>query len=88
MIFQFLSDLSSSNQRLGECVRSKMDSQSVAKEHDHRHTMLFNMPQMKRRERSHHAMFWRTDCVTSKKNICLQHKLEFVRFCFFDGVYL
>ena len=36
----------SSNQRLGEFVRSKMDSQSVAKEHDRRHTMLFNMPQM------------------------------------------
>ena len=39
---------SSSNQRLGEYVRSKMDSQSVAKEHDRRHTMLFNMPQMVR----------------------------------------
>ena len=38
--------ITSSNQRLGECVRSKMDSQSVAKEHDRRHTMLFNMPQM------------------------------------------
>ena len=47
----------SGNQRLGECVRSKMDSQSVAKEHDRRHTMLFNMPQMERREESHHARF-------------------------------
>ena len=28
--------------RLRECVRSKKDSQSVAKEHDRRHTMLFN----------------------------------------------
>ena len=40
--------LTSSNQRLGEYVRSKMDSQSVTKEHDRRHTMLFNMPQMDR----------------------------------------
>ena len=43
-----ISNKTSSNQRLGECVRSKMDSQSVAKEHDRRHTMLFNMPQMER----------------------------------------
>ena len=40
--------INTSNQRLGECDRSKMDSQSVAKEHDRRHTMLFNMPQMER----------------------------------------
>ena len=71
----------SSNQRLGECVRLKMGSQSVAKEHDRRHTMLFNMPQMERREESHQASFWRTDCVTSQKNICLQNKLKL--FCLF-----
>ena len=38
----------SSNQRLGECVRPKMDSQVVAKEQDCRQTMPFNMPQMER----------------------------------------
>ena len=45
----FLNIKTSSNQRLGECVRSEMDSQSVAKEQDCRHTMLLNMPQMERR---------------------------------------
>ena len=63
-----------------------MGSQSVAKEHDRRHTMLFNMPQMERREKSHHATFWRTDCVPSQNNICLQNKLEFVRFVFQRGL--
>ena len=57
-----------------------MDSQSVAKKHDHRHAMLFDMPQMERRGESHHATFCRTDCVMSQKNICLQNKLESVRF--------
>ena len=52
----------------------------MAKEHDRRHTMLFNVPQMERREKSHHVTFRRTDCVTSQKNICLQNKLEFVSF--------
>ena len=53
----------------------------MAKEHDRRHTiMLFNMPQMEQREESHHATFWRIDCVTSQKNICVQNKLEFVHF--------
>ena len=79
-ILAFLKNIfTSSNQRLGECVRSKMDSQSVA-EHDRRHTMLFNMPEIERREESHYATFWRTDCVTSQKNICSQNKLEFVIF--------
>ena len=53
----------------------------MAKEHDRRHTiMLFNMPQMEQREESHHATFWRIDCVTSQKNICVHNKLEFVHF--------
>ena len=77
---------SSSNGRLGECVRPKMDSRAVAKEPDLRHTMPFNtsqnMEQRGRvREESHHATtatFWRKDCMTSQKNICLQNKLEFV----------
>ena len=51
--------VTSSDQRLWKCIRSKIDSQSVAKEHDRRHTMLFNMPQMERREESHDATFWR-----------------------------
>ena len=36
----------SSNQRLGECVRPKMESQVVAKEQGCWQTMQFNMPQM------------------------------------------
>ena len=54
----------------------------MANEHDR--TMLFNMPQMERREQSHHATFWRRDCVTSQKNISLQNKFEFV-LCFSKG---
>ena len=38
----------SSNQRLGECVRPKMESQVVAKEQGCWQTMPFNMPQMER----------------------------------------
>ena len=38
----------SSNQRLGECVRPKMESQVVAKEQGCWQTMQFNMPQMER----------------------------------------
>ena len=36
------------NQRLGECVRPKMESQVVAKEQGCWQTMPFNMPQMER----------------------------------------
>ena len=36
----------SSNQRLGECVRPKMESQVVAKEQGCWQTMQFNMPEM------------------------------------------
>ena len=67
------SSYTSSNQRLRECVRSKMDSQSVVKEYA-------SNGAKSRREESHHATFWRTDCVTNQKNICLQNKLEFVLF--------
>ena len=38
----------SSNQRLGECVRPKMESQVVTKEQGCWQTMPFNMPQMER----------------------------------------
>ena len=38
----------SSNQRLGECVRPKMESQVVEKEQGCWQTMPFNMPQMER----------------------------------------
>ena len=38
----------SSNQRLGECVRPKMESQVVAKEQGCWQTMPFNKPQMVR----------------------------------------
>ena len=38
--------ITSSNQRLGECVRPKMESQVVAKEQGCWQTMQFNMPQM------------------------------------------
>ena len=38
----------SSNQRLGECVRPKMESQVVAKKQGCWQTMQFNMPQMER----------------------------------------
>ena len=38
----------SSNQRLGECVRPKMESGVVAKEQGCWQTMPFNMPQMER----------------------------------------
>ena len=40
--------VTSSNQRLGECVRPKMESQVVAKEQGCWQTMPFNMPQMER----------------------------------------
>ena len=40
--------LTSSNQRLGECVRPKMESQVVAKEQGCWQTMPFNKPQMVR----------------------------------------
>ena len=41
-------DKTSSNQRLGECVRPKMESQVVAKKQGCWQTMQFNMPQMER----------------------------------------
>ena len=37
--------ITSSNQRLGECVRRKMDSQVIAKEQDCRQIMPVNTPQ-------------------------------------------
>ena len=40
--------MTSSNQRLGECVRPKMESQVVAKKQGCWQTMQFNMPQMER----------------------------------------
>ena len=44
----FITFSTSSNQRLGECVRPKMESQVVAKEQGCWQTMQFNMPQMER----------------------------------------
>ena len=40
--------ITSSNQRLGECIRPKMESQVVGNEQGCWQTMPFNMPQMER----------------------------------------
>ena len=47
-LIDLLSYITSSNQRLGECVRPKMECQVVAKEQGCWQTMPFNMPQMER----------------------------------------
>ena len=78
----FYDSITSSNQRLGECDRSKMDSQSAAKEHDCQHTMRFQYASNGAKRRSERRIspcnvLEERLCDKLKEHTCLQNKLEF-----------